>query len=201
MTSPVLLRVPKIAFSLLALAVAPVLLVGCQQSLSTPVGVPTPPTTTANTGAPAPTVAPAVVYDATSNVYYVANGFAGTVTAVNGTSNAVTGTITVGPAGTDLYSIAVNPATDLIYVVSQQTGTLTVINGANNQVAATVPSAATLPVAVAVNAATNMVYVLGQGTLNVYNGANNAAAGSVAIPGTAVRAGGQQHDRHRVCYE
>jgi DNA-binding beta-propeller fold protein YncE len=186
MTSPVSLRVPKIAFHLLALVVAPALMVGCQQSLSTPVGVPTPPTTTANTGAPAPTVAPAVAYDATSNVYYVANGFAGTVTAVNATSNAVT-TITVGPAGSDLYSIAVNPATDLIYVVSNQTGTMTVINGANNQVATTVPSAATLPVAVAVNSATNMVYVLGQGTqqnLNVYSGATNALVGGVAVAGT-----------------
>jgi YVTN family beta-propeller protein len=159
MTSPVSLRVPKIAFHLLALVVAPAFMVGCQQSLSTPVGVPTPPTTTATTASPAPTVAPAVVYDATSNVYYVANGFAGTVTAVNATSNTVTGTIPVGPAGSDLYSIAVNPVTDLIYVVSNQTGTMTVINGANNQVATTVPSAATLPVAVAVNSATNMVYV------------------------------------------
>jgi YVTN family beta-propeller protein len=185
MTSPVSLRVPKIAFSLLALVAAPALLTGCQQSLATPVGVPTPPTTTANTGAPAPTVAPAIAYDATSNAYYVANGFAGTVTVVNGTSNAVTGTITVGPAGTDLYSIAVNPVTDLIYVVSNQTGTLTVINGGSNQVTATVPAAGTLPVAVAVNAATNLVYVLGQGNLNVYAGANNAPAGSVAIAGTS----------------
>jgi len=187
MTSPVSLRVSKNAFPLLALVVAPALLVGCQQSLSTPTAVPTPPTTTATTSSPAPTVAPAVAYDATSNVYYVANGFAGTVTAVNGTSNAVMGTIAIGPAGSDLYSIAVNPVTDLIYVVSNQTGTMTVINGANNQVAATVPAAETLPVAVAVNSTTNMVYVLGQGAqqdLNVYNGATNALVGGVEVAGT-----------------
>src|SRR5271163_1064847 len=99
MTSPVSLRVSKNAFPLLALVVAPAFLVGCQQSLSTPVGVPTPPTTTATTASPAPTVAPAVAYDATNNSYYVANGFAGTVTVVNATSNTVT-TIPVGPAGT-----------------------------------------------------------------------------------------------------
>jgi YVTN family beta-propeller protein len=187
MTSPVSLCVPKTAFSLLALVVAPALMVGCRQSLATPTAVPTPPTTTANTAAPPPTVAPAVAYDATSNVYYVANGFAGTVTAVSGASNAAMGTIPVGAAGTDLYSIAVNPVTDLIYVVSNQTGTMTVINGANNQIETTVPSVETLPVAVAVNSATNMVYVLGQGTpqnLNVYSGATNALVGSVAVAGT-----------------
>jgi YVTN family beta-propeller protein len=71
--------------------------------------------------------------------------------------------------------------------VSHQTGTMTVISGTNNQVAATVPAVGTLPVAVAVNSTTNMVYVLGQGTpqnLNVYSGATNALVGGVAVSGT-----------------
>jgi YVTN family beta-propeller protein len=50
-----------------------------------------------------------------------------------------------------------------------------------------VPAVGTLPVAVAVNSTTNMVYVLGQGTpqnLDVYSGATNALVGGVAVAGT-----------------
>jgi DNA-binding beta-propeller fold protein YncE len=179
-------RFPRTA-SLLSSLVALSLLAGCAQSLSSPNAVPTPLSTTPAAPLPAATAAPAVAYNATTNTYYVANGFTGNVSVIGGASNTITTNIPVGPAGKDLYSIAVNPTTNMVYVTSYLTGTLTVINGATNAISTTIPTAAPQPVAIAVNYTTDVVYVLGesnQQNLIVYNGATNQMVTGLQIPGT-----------------
>jgi YVTN family beta-propeller protein len=100
-----------------------------------------------------------------TNQVYVTNSNIGTVTVINGATNATT-SVTVG---TVPYAVAVNPVTNTVYVANSSSNTVTVINGATN--ATTSVTVGTVPVAVAVNPVTNQVYVAnwnnGSGTVTV----------------------------------
>jgi YVTN family beta-propeller protein len=112
-----------------------------------------------------------------TNMIYVANWSAGTVTVIDGATNATT-TFNVGNGPT---AVAVNPETNTIYVANcgsgcggSGDGSVTVINGATN--ATTTLSAGIAPSALAVNPLTDMVYVANQNSSNVtvIDGATNA---------------------------
>ncbi len=110
---------------------------------------------------------------------YAENYFGGTVSAIDGSSNTVATTITVGanPEG-----IGVNPVTHHIYVSNTVSNTVSVINGNTNTLNSTNTPIATCaqPDGIGIDQATNMVYVacFGAGALQVINGMTNMVVGS-----------------------
>jgi YVTN family beta-propeller protein len=120
-----------------------------------------------------------VVNSATNTIYTlnVGDGTSGSVSVVNGATNAVTATV---PVTGFLQSIAVNPVTNRVYVVadlvSLSNGTVTVIDGGSNVVA-------TIPVginagSIAVNTVTNQIYVVtsASNVITMIDGATNTTS-------------------------
>jgi len=114
----------------------------------------------------------AVAADPLTNQIYVANKGSGTVTVIDGATNATT-TVTVGN-GPD--AIVVNAATNQIYVANNDGGTVTVIDGATN--ATSTVAVGTNPDSITVNSVTDKIYVAneGSGTVTVIDGATNATS-------------------------
>ncbi|MGA2370844.1 MAG: YncE family protein [Candidatus Korobacteraceae bacterium] len=133
----------------------------------------------------------------TTNKIYVANYCGndvncfslGTVTVIDGATNNIITTVTVGYYP---YALAVNPTTNKIYVANfcgndpncGSTGTVTVIDANNNYTPSTV-NVDVGPDAVAVNSTTNYIYVanawcntfptcFSAGTVTAINGTNNS---------------------------
>lgn len=120
----------------------------------------------------------------------------GTVSVINGSTNAVSATIAVGYLP---YGVAVNPLTNQIYVANQcgndptcaSTGTLSVIDGGSNSVIATVIVGSD-PYAVTVNTITNRIYVVNgcgtdptcttyAGSVSVIDGASDTVLATVPV--------------------
>jgi YVTN family beta-propeller protein len=123
----------------------------------------------------------AVAVNTVTNKIYVANYLSANVTVIDGTTNSTT---TV-QAALHPVAVAVNEATNTIYVANAgfggpfgngDRGSVTVIDGATNLTATVVDPNANGPRAVAVNSATNMVYVanLWTGNVTVIDGATNS---------------------------
>jgi YVTN family beta-propeller protein len=118
----------------------------------------------------------------TNKVYVVSNSGSGSVTVVDGATNAAS---TV-PVGASPMAIDVNMVTNRIYVANSASNNVTVIDGATN--ATTTVAVGTDPIAIAVNSATNKVYVVNgaydgsdlNGSITVIDGASNATA-TIAI--------------------
>jgi DNA-binding beta-propeller fold protein YncE len=122
-----------------------------------------------------------VAVNKTTNKIYVANYLSANVTVIDGTTNSTT---TV-EAAFHPAAVAVNEATNKIYVANVgfggpfgngDRGSVTVIDGATNQTTTVVDPNANGPRAVAVNSATNKVYVanLWTGNVTVIDGATNS---------------------------
>jgi YVTN family beta-propeller protein/predicted outer membrane repeat protein len=94
---------------------------------------------------------------------YVANSTGNTVSVIDGPTNTVTATVTVGDSP---QAVAVNPVTGQVYVANAGDTTMSVIDGATNTVTATV-TVGESPQAVAVNAVTGQVYVANINSNNV----------------------------------
>jgi len=111
-----------------------------------------------------------VAVNPVTNKIYVANGGNGTVTVIDGATNATT-TVTVG---TNPYVIAVNTITNQIYVANNGSAFVTVIDGATNATT-NVPAGANQR-GLSVNPITNKIYVAngGSNTVTVIDGATNA---------------------------
>jgi YVTN family beta-propeller protein len=105
-----------------------------------------------------------------TNKIYAVNYTSGTVTVIDGATNATTA-VSVGIAP---VALGVNPVTNQIYVANEGGNTVTVIDGATNTT--TTVSVGSGPDAVAVNPVTNQIYVANEGgnTVTVIDGANNA---------------------------
>jgi YVTN family beta-propeller protein len=124
-----------------------------------------------------------------TNRIYVANTNDGTVSVINGATNAVVATITVGSSP---FGVAVNPVTNGIYVSWYNfDGSLVVINGATNQVITDIPLQHN-SLYLAVNTVTNRIYVANQsgnavgnsnddGSLSVVDGATNTVLANVTV--------------------
>jgi len=135
-----------------------------------------------------------VAADTVTNQIYVANFHGGnispsTVTVIDGATNA---TSTV-PAGVRPVAVAVNEVTNRIYVanlgdcsplgICNSEGGVTVIDGATNSTTTITDSNANGPRALAVNEATNKVYVanLWSGNVTVIDGATNSTT-TISLP-------------------
>jgi YVTN family beta-propeller protein len=124
----------------------------------------------------------AVAVDQASNTVYVVCGLGNSVDVINGATNSLTAIIVMPGAG----ALAVDPATDKIYVTRYRS--VSVVDGATNKVTATIP----LPgmpggiTDIAVNPATNMIYVSGSdgttGAVSVINGATNTTTATIPMP-------------------
>jgi YVTN family beta-propeller protein len=123
----------------------------------------------------------AVAVDQATNTVYVVCGLGNSVDVINGATNSLTAIIVMPGAG----ALAVDPATDKIYVTQYRS--VSVIDGATNKVTATLPLPG-LPGGVtdiAVNPATNMIYVSGSngttGAVSVINGATNTTTATISL--------------------
>lgn len=113
----------------------------------------------------------AIAVNTTTNMIYVANSAANTLTVINGSTNTVVTTITVG---TQPRAVLVNPSTNKIYVANALDDTIQVINGATNTTIATLVSGDE-PLALGLNTATNTIYSVdfNDGDLTAINGTND----------------------------
>ncbi|MFI5117261.1 MAG: YncE family protein [Terriglobales bacterium] len=111
-----------------------------------------------------------------------ANTSPGTVSVINGLTNTVDATITVGVHPT---FVMINPLTNKLYVPNRRDGTVSVINGATNVVTATIPVGAH-PTYGDINILTNRIYVVnngnGQGTtMSVIDGHADTVIATVTV--------------------
>lgn len=129
-----------------------------------------------------------IVVDSTRNVIYALNvtepGNA-EISVIDGTTNAITATI---PVGYNDGELELNATTNTLYVPDNHGSQLYVIDGATDTVTTTVPlpEVSTVPHAVAVNSATNTVYVAGEvnsaPVVQVLDGATNAITATINVP-------------------
>jgi YVTN family beta-propeller protein len=165
-------------------------------------------TNTVTATVPAGRFPDAIAVDPSTHTVYVDNNGDQTVTVINGVTNAVQTTIT--GVATSL-AIAVNPLTHTVYATNDFADSVTVIDGVNDTVTAVVALPAySYPRGVAVNPATQTVYVVGfLGTFAVINGTTNTltatsslgpdtSAGSVAVDTSSatVYVAGDSNDPH-----
>jgi YVTN family beta-propeller protein len=146
---------------------------------STPISTPAAPT-------PATAVPSGVAYNPSTNLYYIANGPANTVSVLDGATSKLTATISVGVPVTTL---AINSTTNTIYGIGYGSQSLVVVNGETNKVT-TVGGFGTEGGGLAVNSVTNRVYVTdsrGDENYNVYvlDGTTNAVIGQLQVGGNA----------------
>ena len=137
-----------------------------------------------------------MVMNPVSNKLYVTNRADGTVSIINGATNQVIKTLTVGahPVGAD-----VNPLTNRIYIANygnRKGNTVSVIDGNADQVIATI-TVQYAPIMAAVNSVTNKIYIANRcatdsndcytdgsgisGSLSVIDGNTNAVTNTVGL--------------------
>ena len=106
----------------------------------------------------------------------------GSVTVIDGASNHVLATITVGVHSEFLV---INPVTNKIYVTNRKDGTVSVINGATNAVTKTITVGAN-PVTADVDTSTNKIYIANTGngggnTVSVIDGRSDTVTATVTV--------------------
>jgi YVTN family beta-propeller protein len=111
-----------------------------------------------------------------------ANTSPGTVTVIDGLTNTVAATVTVG---VHPVFLVINPVTNKIYVTNRRTGTVSVINGATNTVTTTITVGAH-PTVEDIDLVTNKIYVVnngnGQGTtMSVIDGNTDTVTATVTV--------------------
>jgi YVTN family beta-propeller protein len=120
-----------------------------------------------------------IAVNPSTNRIYTANEANNTVSVIDGATNSIVATVSVGsgPCG-----VAVNPNTNRIYTANHWSDTVSVIDGATNSVVATV-SVGAIPYGVAVSSITNRIYVANQGnaTVSVIDGATNSVVATVVL--------------------
>jgi YVTN family beta-propeller protein len=120
-----------------------------------------------------------VAMDPAAGTVYVANATSGTVSVIDGATDAVTATI---PVGSGPSGVAVDPAAGTVYVANSGSGTVSVIDAATNGVTATI-EVGSYPNGVAVDLAAGTVYVANTGgaTVSVIDVATNAVTATITI--------------------
>lgn len=98
-----------------------------------------------------------------TNRIYIANNSDTTVNVINGSTDTVINSITVGNSP---YGVGVNVITNKIYVANNNGNNVSVINGATDTVITTV-NVGTNPLGVAVNSNTNRIYISNSGSNSV----------------------------------
>jgi YVTN family beta-propeller protein len=122
----------------------------------------------------------ALALNPVTNKIYVSNQSSNTVTMIDG----VTLSTTTMATGTFPGGVAVNPITNRVYVANMFSNTVTVIDGASNGTA-TISGGGAAPIIVAVNAATNRIYMVNEGQYSssaaVIDGWTNTVDAMVAV--------------------
>ncbi len=124
-----------------------------------------------------------VTYDSDNGNVYVANQDSGNISVINGTSNKVMDSISVGPCP---YGEAFDAATGDVYIANTGGGcssdNITVIDAANNSVAGSITVGAN-PVDLAYDSANGYIYVVqpNSNSLTVIDGSTDEVVGSVAV--------------------
>jgi YVTN family beta-propeller protein len=129
----------------------------------------------------------ALAYDPGNGGVYVPENDSTIVGVINGTTNTLLTSITVGDVP---RAIAVDAANGDVYVANYQSSNVSVISGVTDTVVATIPVGA-YPTAVVVDNATGLVYVANEGSNNVsvINGSTNTLQQSIrtgAMPSALV---------------
>jgi YVTN family beta-propeller protein len=103
----------------------------------------------------------------------------GTVTVIDGATNTVTATITVGLQSS---FFVINPITNKIYVTNFADNTVSVINGATNTVTTTITGFMS-PFGADVNTGTNKIYIVnvGANTVSEIDGTTDTVVGTVQV--------------------
>ena len=108
-----------------------------------------------------------IAVNAVNGRAYVANAGDGTLTVLDGTSDAIAATI---PIGSHPYSVAVDPATGKIYVTHTFGDQLSILDGATNRATALKTGSSDL---IAIDSRTGTIYLLGYGwAVKVLDGAS-----------------------------
>ena len=144
-----------------------------------------------------PSISHLAVNESTNKVYVI-DPFAGSMSVIDGTTNTLTTSV---PFGVRIGSVAINPVTNRIYVTTFRSavnvitgpmnGTVSVVDGTTNRIVADVPIAP-FPSALAVNPATNRIYVGGQPQnssspiVEVIDGATNSVIATAFDPNNPV---------------
>jgi len=116
-----------------------------------------------------------------TNKIYVPNNLGNSVTVIDGATDAVLSTVSLG-SDTRPYFAAVNETTNKIYIANNFSNSVSVIDGATDTVEATVPTGAA-PRAIAINETTNMIYVANYigSTVTVINGADDTVSTTLNV--------------------
>jgi YVTN family beta-propeller protein len=132
------------------------------------------PTTLADTGE----IPCAITVDYSSGKVFVANYGSNSVTVIDGTTDSVVATVSVGP---NPQAIAVDSSNHKVYVASTREGAITVLDGTSNSVLGTVKTGKA-PFAIAVNDKSHRVVALGlNGDLTVIDGTSLAISSSSSL--------------------
>ncbi len=130
------------------------------------------------------------VVDPGPNLIYVANPgansivtnpYPSTISVINGVTNQVVNTVTVGKTA---VALAINTNTHKIYVTNEDDRTMSIVDGTTYAVVDTMPLSLTLPDFVAVNSVTNTIYVADASSnkLLVIDGNSNAIIDTIQVP-------------------
>ena len=116
-----------------------------------------------------------------TNMVYVANYLADSISVIDCKTNTITENITVGDSP---FDVAVNPNTGRVYVANLDSNTTSVIDGTTNTVIEDIPVGGT-PQSVGVNPNTNMVYVANydSNTTSVIDGTTNTVIEDIPVGG------------------
>lgn len=120
-----------------------------------------------------------VAFPTSVNLIYVANNLDDNVSVIDGNTNTVIATVTVGDGP---VAASVNPITNQIYVTNQFSNNVSVVDGLSNTVIAAI-SVGAFPTAVGVNLLTNRIYVanFGDDTVSVIDGNSNIVIATVTV--------------------
>jgi YVTN family beta-propeller protein len=132
-----------------------------------------------------------IAVDASDGTVYVADEGSGTVSVISASTDSVVGTVALGP-GTSPLGIAVDTASHDVYVADSGTDTVSVIDGATCDATTQTGCGATPPAivvgegpkAVAVDSATDMVYVADTASsgVAVISGSTGTVSTTVGLP-------------------
>jgi YVTN family beta-propeller protein len=137
-----------------------------------------------------------VAVNPSTNQIFVADYGNGWVTVVDGNTSSLANEPAITPGGVEMdragfvpltpLGIAVNPSTKTIFVTQDGSpGGFYTIDGTTHKIDLVVPTGQDYSVAVAINPATNMVYVAnyGSNTTSVIDGSTGAVRGTIAVGG------------------
>src|ERR1700683_3353641 len=121
-----------------------------------------------------------------TNKIYFADAYAGTLTVVDGATNAVS---SLSYGANSNWAVVVNPVTNMVYTVDRGLNKVDVFTGATAtapaQFVTSITTGGSNLYAIAINPVTNMVYVADDGNFQVFviNGSTNAITATIPLGG------------------